>query len=225
MPFLLDTFDFKTTTKTKDKFGVANYFPLYFGQLKDTLVIDYKIRLYPPPPQPMIVYQPVAGKDSIVEPDDKYKDFRGGDEHEAYEDYFTIADIAGQIPWDSAIIQIHIDTTRTIANLDFGGFQDSTFAFKAYPVLLTNMTDQTAVVGYGTHIALTTEVKDKNGQWRPIERPYTYMCGTGLPIIILPPSESVLTSAPIYQGDFDTDIRLRIGDNFSQTFKGTVNLT
>lgn len=217
MPLLLDTFNFKTTTKIKDEFGVATFYPLYFGHVKDTLFVNYKIRPYPPPPPTII-------GDSIIEPENKYDNYPKVD-HEGYDDYFPVYASKRCIHWDSTSIEIRIDTTQTIRNIDFEVLQDSTFAFKAYPVLLTNKNEKTVIVGYGTHVAIIMEAKDESGKWRPIERHYTYMCGTGLPDIVLPPNESVLTSAKIYQGCFKTDIRLRIGDNVSEPFKGSINLT
>jgi hypothetical protein len=219
MPFLLDTLNFKTTIKTKEKFGTAGYFPLYFGQLKDTIVPNYRIRPYPPPPPPLTIVG-----DSVIKPTDKYEQYPKPD-HEIYEDYFPVYASDDCVRWDSTTIEVKVDTNQTICNIDFRTFQDSTFAFKAYPVFLSNQTNKTIVIGYGTHIALIMEAKDDQGKWRPMERNYTYFCGTGLPDIVLPSKESVVTSATIYKGDFETDIRLKIGDNYSQVFRGKINLT
>ena len=51
----------------------------------------------------------------------------------------------------------------------------------------------------------------------------TYICGNGLGKIMLPPNEIVVTSAMIYNGHYKTDLRLKIGKNYSKPFKGTIN--
>ena len=92
-----------------------------------------------------------------------------------------------------------------------------------YPVLLTNNHTDTVTVGYGVILPLEMEAKDSTGLWKPIEKRFIYACGMGLNSIILPPNEIILTSAPIYKGDFKTDLRLVLGDNFSPVFQGNIN--
>lgn len=217
IPFLIDTFDCKITTQIKAEFGVANYFPLYFGIIKDSLILDHKIRPYLPPSPP-----PLVGGATII-PQDKHKGYPKTDLN-GYEKYFPIYGLIDFTFLDSANLQIDIDTTQVIKNIDFETLQDSTFAFRAYPVLLKNNSDSILVVGSGTHLDLIMEAKNEQNEWKPIERRFTYFCGTGLPSIILPPGESVITSAKIYQGNFETEIRLRMRNHFSPTFKGKINI-
>ena len=54
------------------------------------------------------------------------------------------------------------------------------------------------------------------------EKIYLFMC-TRLNSIFLPLNEVILTPAPIYKGDYKTDLRLALGDNFSPVFKGNIN--
>lgn len=51
------------------------------------------------------------------------------------------------------------------------------------------------------------------------------MCGNGVGTIILPPNEIVLSSAPIFNGNFKTELRLTVPktDIYSNTFDGSIN--
>ena len=41
--------------------------------------------------------------------------------------------------------------------------------------------------------------------------------------IILPPKEIAITSCPVFDGTFVTSLRLRMGNNISNTFTGKIN--
>jgi len=224
MPYIVDTFNFRTAIRNQKEFGIANYLPLYFGKLDDTLFVNYFIKNIPPPPDPYLVYQDSNGN-TITKKYDKFKDHRNDYYWDRHDEYFPLHSSEILALWDSIPIDIHIDTTQTIRNIDFSASQDSTYAFMAYPVVLSNNTDKKIRLGYGPHIELILEAKDKKGQWNPIERDYTYFCGTGLPVVVLPAGESVITSVKMYQGDFKTDLRLRTGNSLSETFQGSIYLT
>jgi hypothetical protein len=68
------------------------------------------------------------------------------------------------------------------------------------------------------------EAKDRSGIWQPVEERYMYACGNGINTVILPPSEIVLTSAVIYDGNFETDLRLNFMGAYSNMFRGKINL-
>ncbi|HPQ21778.1 MAG: hypothetical protein R2767_02480 [Chitinophagales bacterium] len=224
MPLILDTFQYKTTTKLSYEFGTANYLPLYLGQFKDSLVVDYQIWPYPPPPPPPVTYKSQDRTDSIVRHEKYQNESRNENLSDDITRFFPVNPSGDFLPWDSAAIEIHIDTTQIIRNIDFESYQDNTHAFKAYPVALTNNSNETIIVGYGTHLALIMEAKDSDGVWQPVEGYFSYSCGTGVPTIILPPADFILTSATIYAGDYETDLRLKIGNNFSEVYRGTINL-
>ena len=67
------------------------------------------------------------------------------------------------------------------------------------------------------------KAKDSLSNWKPVEKKWTYICGNGVGSIILPPNEIVITSAMIYNGGHETDLRLKIGKNYSKTYKGKIN--
>lgn len=128
---------------------------------------------------------------------------------------------------DSVGILLLMDTTKIISDYSLIWEDDegtlNRKVFKAFPVFVVNTTRDTLDIGYGDHIPIIMEAKDKDGAWRPIEQPYIYFCGTGLRQIILPPNEMVVTSAPINKGKFKTRLRLRYNTTLSQEFYGAIN--
>ena len=81
-------------------------------------------------------------------------------------------------------------------------------------------------VGYGQHIPLILEAQDSLGEWQAIQKLYTYWCGTGLTSFCLLPGELVITSCKLYEGDYQTKMRLAFGfkkTNYSNEFIGRMN--
>lgn len=204
-----------------DEFGIANYPPLYFGNWADTIYVNYEIPRYSSPPPPPVI---ITSGDTLYKNENDFYFGTHKDNYEKYSDYYQVIPLDDFTSWDSAVLEITIDTNAIIRNIDYKKFQDNTFSFYAFPLIISNKTDKSVAIGYGSHLALILEAIDENGEWKPIEKRYTYMCGTGLPTIVLPSNEIVLTSVQIYKGEYLTDLRLKIGNNYSSTFKGYINL-
>lgn len=129
---------------------------------------------------------------------------------------------------DSSRILLLTDTTKIVSdylmvvegkdNLNW-----KTKPFMAFPVIVVNTTNDTLILGSGEHIPIFMEAIDTSGKWRQIQKPYIYICGTGLNNIILPPNEIAVTSAPIFNGSFKTKLRLRLNNAVSKEFYGTIN--
>lgn len=128
---------------------------------------------------------------------------------------------------DGAHISVSVDTTRRLAAeepFNAGLRTDSASQwFAAYPVVLRNRDRDTVRVGAGDFVPLQLEAQDALGRWRVIEAPYSYFCGTGLPLIFLPPGHVVLTSVLIPHGPFPTRLRLRYGRTVSRSFAGRIH--
>jgi len=173
--------------------------PYYFGKLTDSISIERYLRPMMPTPLP-------PGADTSewdFEP-------KKGKFDEYFLDWMDNREFKRK---DSVNLFIKVDTTQIINN----------DGRKAFPVLIQNITTDTIYVGYGNQVPIITEAKSKNGEWKPIEEQYTYMCGNGLHSIILPPNEFVLTSELIYSGNFKTKLRIKMGNNYSEEFNGTIN--
>jgi hypothetical protein len=93
----------------------------------------------------------------------------------------------------------------------------------SFPVLIRNHNKDTVSIGYGAQIQMTMEAIDNLGKWKPIQEKYKYTCGLGIGTIILPPNEILITFAPIYKGNYKTQLRLALGNNKSKPFAGNIN--
>ncbi len=211
MPFLVNKFDFDLTLEVKKEFGTARYVPHYFGPIKDTIDVGY---ILCPQQNPSRDYLENQGEDSVEDSKSAYNEADRMLKRYYKMRYGRLENIPH---WDSMDIEIHVDTTQITFNMDGGEIE-------AHPVIIINKTEFDLLVGRGSYLHLIMEAKNRHGEWRPIERRHGYIyCSTGVPDIILPAKECVITSAKKYQGDFVTDFRLRIGNHFSETYKGTMD--
>ncbi len=226
MPFLLDTTTYSTTVLEEYK-NRSNYIPLYFGSFQDTIIVDYNTvdlgLAIPPSPPPPEGFSNIDF-DSLLN-----HDFKKFEEYIVHnnastdsDEYLTYNYEKDYLHWENAKLSVYVDTNQIIKNIDLSTFQDNTFAFLAYPVIITNNTDTTVSVGYGEYISLIMEAKNKNGIWEPIDKHRTYACGTDVPDIVLPKNKCVITSVKIFKIGPKTDLRLKIGDNTSNTFRALV---
>lgn len=224
-PIIIDTYGFLHTKSSNSSYNwmkTASYHPLYFGLLDDSIEVNYYVSPFFEPPTNIYSQEPV-NLDLV----NQYYDSMSSTM--LYSSYFTRHELEflGLETYDSVELQILIDTTQTIVNLftnkESIQFYDSTIIFPAFPVLILNNSPEPIAVGYGRHIPLIMEAKNSQGEWKPIEGKYYYQCGMGLPLILLPSQEVILTSAPIFSGPFETDLRLKLGNSYSQTFQVSIN--
>lgn len=215
-PLIVDTSDFKTSKREATWLSTANFQLLYIGEWKDTIYPDYRPKYYSIPPPP----PPPPG--SNIEPSDTIGFHKSLSEYPMSKYYIAWTDPRHFKSWRQAQLSILVDTTQSVKNGNHNVDLDNPY-FKAYPVLIENKGHNTIMVGYGHYIPLITEAKDSIGNWKPIEKKWTYMCGNGVGSIILPPNEIGLSATMIYHGDFSTTLRLRIDSTFSNEFKGNIN--
>jgi hypothetical protein len=177
----------------------------YIGEKKDTIIINHSPYPYPPPP-PGVLYDTI-GFQRIKEAD-LFSTM--------IENYIFKVDETsniGSIYFDS--VDIYIDTTQIIGKTNY----------PAYPVIIENKYfDKLSVCyAYDRSIGAILEAKDSIGNWQPInEEAY----GRGLPIdekIVLLKNHIIITSVYAHFGDYNTELRLRIGKNYSNIVSGTIN--
>jgi len=215
-PVVIDTSDIKISKREATWLSTANYELLYIGKWQDSIYPDYKLKYYPIAPLPPT---PPANE---FDPNDTIGYHKRLTEHKMYPYYIDWMTPVNYKSWRNADFSIKVDTTQRVKNDDINVNWDEPF-FEAYPVLIENKEKDTIIIGYGHFLPLITEAKDSTGNWRPIEKRWTYMCGNGVGTIILPPSEIGLSATMIYHGDFSTSLRLRINSTFSNEFKGNIN--
>lgn len=110
--------------------------------------------------------------------------------------------------YDSAYFHVRIDTSQLITNK----------GRNAYPVCIENITTDTVIVGYGTHIPITTKVKDRSGKWVIVPDYFSYDCGEGLQHIILPPREIIITTLLKKDTGTKTEFMIKFGKSYSKRF-------
>lgn len=215
-PVIKDTSQFVTSKRKATWLSTASYGLLYIGKWKDTIYPDYSLKYYsiaPPPPPP-------PGSDFDLS--DTLGFYKRITEHKIYPYHIDWEAPNYHKTWQEAKISILVDTTQRVKNEDIEVNKNGHF-FDAYPVLIKNKDSDTITITFGDFVPLITEAKDSTGNWRPIEKRKRYKCGMGIGAIILPPDEVVLTATMIYQGNYQTSLRLKIDSTFSNEFKGNIN--
>lgn len=198
-PHIVDRYGNETLElSAEDWINFSDCSPLYIGKLSDTIHIERNLR-------PLSLFHPPV-MDSL---EWNYDQDKG-----VFNKYFLDwTDSREYKDIDSVDLWIKIDTTQIINN----------YGRKAFPVLIQNESLDTIRIGYGNQIPLITEAKSQNGEWKPIEKKFVYRCGNGLHTIILPPKESLISSEIVYDGDFKTKLRIKVGNIYSEEYEGNIN--
>jgi len=202
---LIDTFKNKLQLDTANSITEAEFYPMYMGTKKNSIMLNYW-----------------SGE---IE----YKSMNRGQYKRP----------------DSSDLKILVDTTQIIGSVnrfiippppppnmenesDEYKWERKIFRgdIKSYPIIVKNLTKDTLNVGYGEYIPLIIEAKDSLENWRPIQEPYIYFCGTGLTNYFLPPNEIIISSCKLYEGEYETKMRVVFGfDRMTKSndFIGKIN--
>lgn len=210
-PKIIDTLKIDNVPQKESWLSTAEYKYLYIGKWQDSIIPDRELTYYS--------YE--MYEDDLDSEDTSYS-FEKLEDHKMYPYYIDWLDPVNYKFCNVADLSIVVDTTQRIGRQISSSNWDGPY-IEAYPVIIENLDKDTIQIGYGDFIPLITEAKDSLGVWRRIETGFTYMCGNGVGTIILPPNEIVLTAASIYEGDFETTLRLKIDSTFSNEFKGRIN--
>lgn len=199
---LIDSFSNKLILDTNQRLISSNFHPMYIGKLDSSININYNS---------VNIVQRTNGK----------KTYRYPDTNELLI-FIDTSKIIG-----SAFVKTYIsspppgDTTEYIIEImDYRGF------YKSHPVFIKNLSKDTLSIGYGDFIPLIIEAKDSNNIWSPIQRRYIYDCGTGLTDFYLPNDEILITSCQLFDGDYNTKLRLVFDGNskqYSNVFDGYIH--
>lgn len=127
-----------------------------------------------------------------------------------YHSYFSSAVIPKYKYYTSTKFKIYIDTTQLLNTI--GNYNSVN---KSYPAFIYNSSNDTIIIGFGEFVNPIVQIKNNENKWIDLEHPHIYDCGTGLAEIILPPNEYLISSTPIYKGNYKTKMRLKFGDNIS----------
>jgi len=202
-PIIIDSNKYEVEAIDVKRLYHGSHYPMYFGDLKDTIYINHSPEPLDPPPPPEFG----SNENPYVIEKGEYDDY--------FLDWMSFRDYKGWDSGDSVKFDIQIDTIQVISNK----------GRKAYPVLIQNLHSDTVYIGYGSHIPLITEALNEKGNWQPIEHQYVYICGVGLRSFILPPKQYVITSVLVYTGEYKTKLRIKYGNNYSGVYTGSINKT
>ena len=130
-----------------------------------------------------------------------------------------------------ADLNIFIDTTKTIGFpmwiWEYYKTPENRVNKKSYPIFIKNQSSDTLSIGFGDVLPIVTEVQDSIGNWKQVERPFIYGCGTGLTEFYLPPNQIVISALRKNYGMNKTKFRVkfRLGENeiYSNEINGKIN--
>lgn len=128
-------------------------------------------------------------------------------------------------------IKITIDTSRIVGSpmgvWEYYKKPEYRNEEMSFPVFIENLSTDTLNIGFGDIFPIFIEAKDAEENWRPIQIPFIYDCGTGLTEFILSPRQIAITTMKIYEGDFKTKLRLVFGYSnkkiYSNEIVGQIN--
>ncbi len=182
------------TLYSNDSIPAAFYGFNFIGKEADSISIQNSISILPPPPPPT-----TADNKKIIYKESPFKKY-------FISDYFEKSNLKLADTFNN--IEIRIKPSKHIKN--------------TFPVLFKNPNKDTVNLGSMVSLGLLMEAQDRFGEWKVIQIPYRIKCGNGIRNIQLPPNEIVITLAPIYKGDFKTQLRLSLGKNKSKPYWGYI---
>lgn len=122
--------------------------------------------------------------------------------------------------FENTSCNIFIDTTIT-TSFEFGMKHPSPLV-EHYPVTITNTSKEAIAIG-SWNIMTQVQARDTIGLWRMIETNWTGVCGTDSPRIILKENHIAISPLVIYNGNYETELRIKLGNNYSNVIKGRIN--
>lgn len=218
-PLIHDTTNYQTFKRVAKSMSTANYEILYIGKWTDTIIPDYTLKYFP------ILLLPQSKSKKKYDPYDTtghYKRLIEHKMHPYYRSFYSIIRSDKYTHRQNTPLTITVDPSQSIKNDDRLVNREEPF-FDAYPVLIENISQDTISIGYGHFLPIILEAKDSTDTWKPVERNWTYGCGVGVGVFILPPKEMILSATTNYHGNYQTTLRLKIEDNISNEFKGSIN--
>lgn len=147
---------------------------------------------------------------------------------------------SGNFTWaDSTKMRITVDTCFSLTHKVYYSHYaeqgekeiiDSTKSFKAFALFVYNLSDSLLSVSDFSFSELRytiRQAKDEQGNWKDIESPIRYFCGTGARHIVIEPGEVIVAMLPRYSGNYKTECRLKYSREkytiYSNTFSDYID--
>ncbi len=128
-------------------------------------------------------------------------------------------------------LSIVVDTSRLMADYSFmiwadNGTTTAAEAMYAYPVIVSNLSQDTLSIAQNFRIPLIMEAQDKDGQWKPIQvARIPQKRDKKFDATFFSPKEILITTVLLNHGTFKTKLRLRYNNILSNEYDGTIYLT
>ena len=122
---------------------------------------------------------------------------------------------------DKGAVELIVYESDTVETESYLYGSDSITLYKCLPILIVNTSADAAVlIATGDYPELFLEAQSEKGEWYGVEQPLRGNKGTTRRF--LPPGYLVISSGFLYKGDFETNLRYRLGDNVSAVFRGWI---
>lgn len=223
---VLDTLKVNTSIVNLTWKSFPDYTPFYIGKPKDSIIIDRLFASYPVPTPPPIEsdYYEDFDNDFLNYPYDTIE-FKKQLENHPLTPYYYNSAVSNE-NYKSSFnenIEVFIDSTQIIKKRIYvieDGINKGEHYVAAFPVFILNNSLDTVFIGSGASIGLKLEAINANGEWQPIE--YNFK-PHGWNQMLIPPKEIMLTSVSRIQGNFNTMLRLKLGNKYSNVIEGNIN--
>ncbi len=125
---------------------------------------------------------------------------------------------------DSGMVVI-VDPNQTVGIRETNtgpGSNAGAATYDGHPVIVRNNTNKNLIIGRGVRIQVTLEALDKGNNWKTVETT-NVSSNAADSSIILKPGDVVGIAIPVYTGSFNTLMRVRVFDNYSEPFSAFLN--
>lgn len=199
---LVDTFKNELVREQATKITTAKYYPIYLDEWKDEIYLTYNTSTIP-----------------TKKKDKSYPAIQADD------------------------ILIWVDTTRIIGSGHLSlmappphpkmvdrvkwFLQPYRGKVASHPVFIFNKSDNVLPIAYSRHLNLILQALDSTGLWKPIQQSYVSKQDKEVLFSQLLPQNIAIASCPLFEGNYDTQLRLCFNKNsspiYSNTFRGSIN--
>ncbi|MFY0643654.1 MAG: hypothetical protein JXR19_04240 [Bacteroidia bacterium] len=182
LPQLIDTFSNNLVLFEVDKMDISRFYPIYIGS-DSVIILNFLIAEYS---------NHLKMEIFIPNPEQRTK---------LYVDTSTI--IGSSRRWYNVPPPPGMDSSYD-PHISFKSGR-----FKSMPIYIHNEGPDSITFGHNAYLPLIVEAKDSMGIWQPIQRLRKMGCGTGLESYIIPPNQFMISTVPLFKGNFKTLLRVR----------------
>lgn len=127
--------------------------------------------------------------------------------------------IPSAMAYEQGAVQLIVDPAETVASLNCAGE-----TCKGIALRLVNGTNRPLkLTAQDSRIDIIQEAKDADGAWRPITTLPGSFCGNSYHQVTLKAGRCWEFPVPLYEGEFETELRFRLGDVVSNVYRERID--